>query len=54
MPLKQGKSKAAFNFNLSDMLHKYQKTGSIGNAKPKDVKAARKQALAIAFSEADK
>lgn len=51
MPLSSGKSKKAFNWNVRELLHKYKKTGKIGNSSPEDVENARKQALAIAFEK---
>ena len=51
MPLNPGTSKQAFSGNVSEMMHKYAATGSIGNTKPVDKKKAQKIALAAAYSE---
>jgi hypothetical protein len=51
MPLQQGKSKKAFNFNVEELIHSYKKTGKIGSSSPKSLLKARKQALAIAFDK---
>jgi hypothetical protein len=49
MPLKKSKSKRAFNYNVSELIHAYKKKGKIGKVKPKNAKKARQIALAIAF-----
>jgi len=49
MPLKKGKSQAAFDSNMSELIAHYRKTGKIGRSRPKGADRARKQALAIAF-----
>lgn len=51
MPLKSGKSKSAFNSNVSELVNKYESTGKIGTSKPKSKNKAIKQAVAIAYSE---
>ena len=48
MPLLKGKKN--FGHNVSEMMHKYMKTGKIGNTKPKNRKKARQIALAAAYS----
>ena len=54
MPLKQGKSKKTFDSNMSELIASYRKTGKIGSSRPKGADKARKQALAIAFSQKEK
>ena len=54
MPLKTGKSQEAVQSNVAELMHKYKKTGKIGSSKPKSKKAAQKQAVAIALSQAGK
>lgn len=54
MPLKSGKSKSIISGNISEIMHKYKKKGSIGTSHPKNAKAAHKQAVAIALSKAKK
>jgi len=54
MPLKTGKSQKAVQSNVAELIHKYKKTGKIGSSKPKSKKAAQKQAVAIALSQAGK
>mgnify|MGYP000197386953 CR=1 FL=1 len=51
MPLKSGKSKEAFQYNVAELIRTYKRKGKIGNVKPKDKKKARQVALAIAFSK---
>uniref|UniRef100_A0A6M3KB49 Uncharacterized protein n=1 Tax=viral metagenome TaxID=1070528 RepID=A0A6M3KB49_9ZZZZ len=54
MPLKKGKSKGAFDSNMSHLIAKYRKTGKIGSSRPKNAEKARQQALAIAFSQKER
>ena len=54
MPLKKGSSKKTISSNISEMVNKYKKTGSIGTSKPTSKKKAVKQAVAIALSTAGK
>ena len=49
MPLINSKSKEAFGSNVAELIKAFKKSGRIGNSKPADKNAARKQALAIAF-----
>jgi hypothetical protein len=52
MPLKKGKSNKVVSENISEMMHGYQDSGSIGTSHPANAKAAQKQAVAIALSKA--
>ena len=54
MPLKSGKSQKAISGNISEMMGKYEKSGKIGESKPKSKKKAQQQAVAIALSKAGK
>lgn len=54
MPLKKGSSQKTISGNISEMVGKYKKSGSIGTSKPKSKGAAVKQAVAIALSTAGK
>lgn len=54
MPLKKGKSKETISKNIKTEMGKYKKTGKIGTSKPKSKKKAQKQAVAVAFTKADK
>jgi hypothetical protein len=54
MPLKKGSSQKTISGNISEMVRKYKKTGSIGTSKPTSKKKAVKQAVAIALSTAGK
>ena len=54
MPLKKGSSQKTISGNISEMVRKFKKTGSIGTSKPTSKKKAVKQAVAIALSEAGK
>lgn len=51
MPLLKGKSQKTFSANVSELIRSYKKKGTLGTSKPKNMAAARKQALAIAFSK---
>jgi hypothetical protein len=54
MPLKSGKGKPVIKANIGEMVKSYEKKGTIGTSTPKDMKAAQKQATAIAYSKARK
>ena len=54
MPLKKGSSKKTIQKNISELIKSYKKTGKIGSSKPKSLKKAREQAVAIAYSSAGK
>jgi hypothetical protein len=54
MPLKKGSSQKTISGNISEMVRKYEKSGSIGASKPTSKKKAVKQAVAIALSTAGK
>jgi hypothetical protein len=54
MPLKKGSSQKTISGNISEMVGKFKKSGSIGTSKPKGKKAAVKQAVAIALTTAGK
>lgn len=54
MPLKKGSSQKTISGNISEMIRKFKKTGSIGTSKPTSKKKAVKQAVAIALSTAGK
>jgi hypothetical protein len=54
MPLKSGKSKKTIAKNIKELEKTYQKKGKIGTSKPKNAKAAQKQAVAIAYAKAGK
>lgn len=52
MPLKSGKSNKVVSENISELVHDYRDTGSIGTSHPVNEKHAQKQAVAIALSKA--
>lgn len=54
MPLKKGRSKKSVSSNISELVKSFKKTRKIGNSRPKNKKAAVKQAVAIALSMAKK
>jgi hypothetical protein len=54
MPLSRGSSQKTISGNISEMMGKFGKTGSIGSSKPKSKKKAQKQAIAIALEKAGK
>lgn len=49
MPLLKGKKN--FGRNVEELIKAFKKKGKIGNVKPRDLKHARKVALAIAFQK---
>lgn len=54
MPLKKGKSKKIISENIGELVDTYKETGKIGTSNPKSKKAAIKQSIAIAYSNARK
>lgn len=54
MPLKKGRSKKTISKNIGTLIRDYKKKGKIGTSKPKSMKAATKQAVAIAYAKAGK
>lgn len=52
MPLKKGRSKKVISQNIEEIIRSWEKTGKIGNSKPKTKKQAVKQAVAIALKKA--
>jgi hypothetical protein len=54
MPIKKGSSKKVISENISEIMNSYKKKGTIGTSKPKNDKAALKQAEAIAIKSANK
>lgn len=54
MPLKKGTSDETVSANIKMLLDEYSKTGKIGTSKPGSKLEARKQAVAIALSNAGK
>jgi hypothetical protein len=52
MPLKSGKSQKVISSNVKELVDKFQRSGRIGESKPKSKKAAVKQAVAISLSKA--
>lgn len=54
MPLKKGRSKKTISKNIGTLIRDFKKKGKIGTSKPKSMKAAVKQAVAIAYSKAGK
>lgn len=54
MPLKKGSSRKTVSSNVKELVHNYEKKGSIGNSKPASKKKAVKQAVAIALNKAGK
>ena len=54
MPLKSGTSQKTIGKNVSELMKPYKKSGKIGTSKPKSKKAAQKQAVAVALSNAGK
>lgn len=54
MPLKSGSSNKTKSDNIKELMKSYKETGKIGTSTPKNKEKARKQAIAIAYSEAGK
>lgn len=52
MPLKKGRSRKVISENIEEIVHSWEKTGKIGNSRPKTKKQAVKQAVAIALNKA--
>jgi hypothetical protein len=52
MPLKSGSSAKTRSTNIRELLHSFKQSGRIGNSKPGSMKAAVKQAAAIAYRKA--
>jgi hypothetical protein len=52
MPLKSGSSEKTRSTNIKELLHSFKQSGRIGTSKPGSMKAAVKQAAAIAYSKA--
>lgn len=46
-----GKGKKTLADNIDELMASYKDKGSLGTSKPKNAKAAQKQALAIAYSK---
>jgi len=51
-PLRRGKSQKTISSNIGEMLHKFKKSGKIGNTKPGSMKKAQQIASAAAYSKA--
>lgn len=54
MPLKSGTGRTILSSNIREIINSYKQKGTIGASTPKSPEAARKQAVAIAFSKARK
>ena len=54
MPLKNGSSNSVVSSNIKTLVDDWKRDGSIGTSRPPTKKKAIKQAVAIAFSRADK
>ena len=54
MPLEEGSKPKTIRTNISELIRKFKKTHTIGNSKPKNLEAAKKQAVAIAHKKAGK
>lgn len=54
MPLKKGKSQKTVSSNIKELMDEFKASGKIGTSRPADVKEARRQAVAIALSNAGK
>lgn len=51
MPLEKGGGSKTRERNISELYDSYRKSGKIGTSKPESPEKARKQAVAIAYSE---
>ena len=54
MPLKKGGSSETVSANIRELVHDWEKDGSIGNSHPSSKKDAVKQAVAISLDTARK
>ena len=54
MPLKSGSNRATISGNIEEMLHSYERTGRIGNTKPRNTAHARLIASAAAYDKSRK
>lgn len=54
MPLKKGKSDKTVSSNIKMLMDEFKGSGKIGTSRPANVKEARRQAVAIALSNAGK
>lgn len=52
MPLRRGRSRKVISQNIREIVHSWERTGRIGNSRPKTRKQAVKQAVAISLSHA--
>jgi hypothetical protein len=52
MPLKPGRTDAAIDSNISEMMKSFKGSGSIGHTKPKSKKKAAQIAAAAAYRKA--
>ncbi len=52
MPLRKGGSRATISGNISEIVHDWEKDGSIGDSHPSDKQAAVRQAVAISLETA--
>ena len=51
MPLKRGTSRKTQSSNIREVMHSYDRTGTIGTSRPKSRKAAIRQAVAISYAQ---
>ena len=54
MPLKSGSGQKTISSNIAELIDSFQRKGTIGTSTPKSKDAARRQAIAIAYSKAGK
>jgi hypothetical protein len=52
MPLKKGGSQKTISANIKEIVHDWEKDGTIGTSRPRSRKKAVKQAVAIALDTA--
>lgn len=52
MPLKKGKSQKTISTNIAEIMRSWEKTGRIGNTKPKNKAEALKIAQAASYTSA--